>query len=128
MQASSLPLLTSDVRWLQSGGFSDVFVAYGSVYKIFNRPLSERREFAIAKYLMKKYSEGFELPHVVKYYGYGHAPKQQVLNLYSHCIKNGGEKLDLNKLIHSFTFYDSIPFICMEYIDGIDGLVSHPIF
>lgn len=123
MIGTTLPTINSDIHWLQSGGFADVFVADGLVYKVFNKPLSERREFAVVKYLMNKYSQGHDMSHVAKYYGYGYAPKQQIFDIYSYCHHNGASSLNVNKLSYHFAHYDTIPFICMEYIPGMDGLV-----
>ena len=122
-QVSYLPAFSS-VKWIQSGGFADVFLADGIVYKVFNQPGFERREFDVVKYLMTKYSQGCYMSHVAQYYGFGYAHKDQILNMYNSCDRNGSHKVDINKIIKNYSKFNVVPYICMEFVPGIDGLVS----
>jgi len=115
------------VKWLQSGGFADVFIVDGLVYKYFHTPHSELTEFKNVEYIMDKQSQGFDLSHVVTYIGYGYTPKLEVFDIFMRSM-NGKSSQDrsivMKKLINNYASYNSVPFICMEYIPGMDGWVS----
>jgi hypothetical protein len=68
-------------KWLQSGGFADVFLVDELVYKFFHIPNSELSEFKNVEYIMSKRSQGHDLSQVVSYIGYGYSPKNTVYDI-----------------------------------------------
>jgi len=115
-----LPFIDRNVKWIQSGGFADIFLIDGVVYKIFNTLHYEKREFSVVKYLIEQYRQGVTMPHVATYYGYGYGNKEEIIYLYEKC---GLRDTHLTKIQKSFSTESKIPFICMEYVSGFDGVV-----
>jgi hypothetical protein len=114
--------------WLQSGGFADVFLVDGLVYKFFHIPNSELPEFKNVDYIMNKQAQGYDLSQVVSYVGHGYTLKYKVFDIYMRCAVNGKSSQDrfiaIRNLINSYASYNSIPFVCMKYLSGMDGMVS----
>jgi hypothetical protein len=113
----------SNVQWLQSGGYADVFLLDGIVYKIFKKPNQERLEFENAKYILGKVKRNYDTSHICRYYSYGYSSKGSIVDVYDRCVMNGAKHIDIDGVMNSFRSYDSIPFVSMEYIPGMDGLV-----
>jgi len=111
----------SNIKWLQSGGYADVFLLDGIVYKIFNKPKQELLEFDVVKYLLDNINGINDISHICQYYSCGYMNKGDVLDLYKSCV---GQKLDVNVIIDNFRCYNSVPYVSMEYVPGMDGLVS----
>jgi serine/threonine protein kinase len=114
------------LRLLQSGGFADVFlhVEGKTCYKIFHRPGSEKREFSIAKYMIEKRDHEEEISSssssVVKYFECGYFPKQVALEIYKKALPMDDPKLAF--ISESFRNEESVPYVSMEYIEGMDAL------
>ena len=110
--------VSSNVKWLQSGGLADIFLVDGVVYKISRRG-AEKREFSVVKYLIEQYRQGVSMPHVVTYYGYGYGNKEEIIYLYEKCGLRG---IHLTKIKEIYFTESKIPFVCMEYVLGLDGV------
>jgi len=112
--------VSSNVQWLQSGGLADIFLVDGVVYKIFRSRGAEKREFSVVKYLIEQYRQGVSMPHVVTYYGYGYGKMEEITYLYEKC---GLRDTHLIKIQETYSTESKIPFVCMEYVLGSDGVV-----
>ena len=112
--------VNSSIKWLQSGGLADIFLVDGVVYKIFRSRGADKSEFSVVKYLIEQYRQGVSMSHVVTYYGYGYGNKEEIIYLYEKC---GFRDTLLTKIQETYTTDSKIPFVCMEYVPGLDGVV-----
>lgn len=112
------------IRYIETGGFGDVFVNGCTAFKFYHEPGDERKEFLISQAINNRMRlSDRKFNHLLTCYESTYIPKSTVTRVYSSSFGINAEKS--KKVESNYKRHKNLPCLQMNYVEGLDGIAFH---
>jgi serine/threonine protein kinase len=115
------------IRYVETGGFGDVFIKDDTAFKFYHQPGTEKKEFANTESIRHRMrTSGRSFKHLLTYYETSYYPKATVTQVYRYNFPSQSEHM--KKFEVNYKRCKKVPCLQMNYVQGLDGIAFHQKF